>query len=92
MENKKYELKITESEPQVINSKDVFFLKSPKRSPRNKSSHVFFRNPLKKESTEEISKRKEIDDLITQKIKTNSTFESIMLDPILSEALRSASK
>ena len=68
-----YSLNIIESEPQVIDHKEVFYIKSPRNSMRHKTVNLFFKNPIKAKSEE----MKEVDEAITDKIRSNAPFESL---------------
>jgi hypothetical protein len=86
---KKYSLNIIESEPQIINNKEVYYIKSPRSNTRHKTVNLFFKNPIKTKVSEES---KEMDDMITEKIKNSTPFESLLSDPMVNKWLNGNNK
>jgi hypothetical protein len=83
-----YSLKITESEPQVINSKEVFYTRSPHNISKHKTVNSFFVSPIKQKS----NSFKQIDEILTEKIKSNTPWESLVSDPVVCRWLKGEDK
>ena len=84
----KYLINVITTEPQIIDSKKTFYIqdrrpsKSPSRSSSNKQINKTA--PMFKKFNQEQLK---MDELLTNKIKTKTEFENILLDPLIEKLL-----
>ncbi len=87
--SKTYSINVTKSEPQVIDSKLTFYVHdlnpSPKKSTSDNKIIMRTKNILKSEN-------EELDDKITNAIKNNLNFDSIMRDLGLENRLKKDKK
>jgi hypothetical protein len=86
----KYQLNIIESPPQIINKSEVFYIKSPRVTSKNKTMNFFSRNPIKNKDSPTVydqDRRCKIERLISEKLIIAPSFEELISDPLISKLL-----